>query len=96
MCATYRAPDTLRPHPLNERVYDADRDADELRASVATHGILVPLTIDQDGSILSGHRRWQAARAAGLDRVPVIVRDVADPLEAEHVLIESNRQREKT
>ncbi len=96
MSVTYRAPDSLRPHPLNERVYDADRDAEELRASVAAHGILSPLTIDQDGTILSGHRRWQAARAAGLDRVPVIVRAVADPLEAEHLLIESNRQREKT
>lgn len=96
MSVTYRAPDSLRPHPLNGRVYDADRDAEELRASVAAHGILAPLTIDQDGTILSGHRRWQAARAVGLDRVPVIVRAVADPLEAEHVLIESNRQREKT
>jgi len=96
MSVTYRVPDTLRPHPLNQQVYDTDRDADELAASIAAHGILTPLTIDQDGTILSGHRRWQAARAAGLATVPVVVRTVGDPLEAETVLLESNRQREKT
>ncbi len=96
MTVTHHAPDTLRPHPLNEQVYDADRDAEELRASIAEHGILTPLVIDQHGTILSGHRRWQAARALGLDRVPVVVRHVDEPLVAEQVLLESNRQREKT
>ncbi len=96
MTVTHRAPDTLRPHPLNERVYDTDRDAEALRASIAEHGILTALVIDQHGTILSGHRRWQAARALGLDRVPVVVRHVDEPLVAEQVLLESNRQREKT
>ncbi len=96
MTVTHHAPATLRPHPLNEQVYDADRDAEALRASIAEHGILTPLVIDQHGTILSGHRRWQAARALGLDRVPVVVRHVDESLVAELVLLESNRQREKT
>jgi len=96
MSITHRAPDTLRAHPLNEQLYDSERDADELAASVAAHGVLTALTVDQDGTILSGHRRWQAARAAGLATVPVVVRPVSDPLEAEHLLLESNRQREKS
>ncbi len=96
MTVSHRAPDVLRAHPLNERVYDADRDGEELRASIAEHGILTPLVIDQHGTILSGHRRWQAARDLGLGRIPVVVRHVDEPLEAEHVLLESNRQREKT
>ena len=43
-----------------------------------------------------GHRRWRAASALTLDSVPVIVRQIDNPLEAELVIIESNRQREKT
>lgn len=96
MSITYRTPDCLRPHPLNGQIYDADRDAEALRASVAEYGVLTPLTIDQEGMILSGHRRWQAALAAGLAAVPVVVQDIADPLKAEQLLLESNRQREKS
>ncbi len=44
----------------------------------------------------AGHRRWRAACPLALDAVPVIVRAIDNPLEAERVLIESNRQREKT
>jgi len=59
-------------------------------------GIISPLVIDQHGTILAGHRRWRAAGALALDTVPVIVRAIDNPLEAERIIIESNRQREKT
>ena len=42
------------------------------------------------------HPRWRAATVMALDTVPVIVHEITDPLEAERILIESNRQREKT
>ncbi len=81
MTITHRAPDTLRAHPLNARLYEAGRDDADLRRSVAEEGIIVPLIIDQHDTILSGHRRWCVARLLGLDTVPVVVREVASPLE---------------
>jgi len=93
---TRRDPAALRPHPLNASIYDIERDESDLRPTIAERGILAPLVIDQYGTILSGHRRWRAACALALDTVPVIVRQIDEPLEAERVLIESNQQREKT
>lgn len=94
--ATERATDTLRPHPLNEQVYGNEQTDQSLRESIAQDGIITPLVIDQHGTILAGHRRWRAAQAAGLPSIPVVVREIADPLDGERILIESNRQREKT
>ena len=85
----------LQCHPLNASIYDAERDDSDLRRSIAVWGIINPLVIDQHNTILAGHRRWRAACALTLESVPVIVREIDNPLEAERVLIESNRQREK-
>lgn len=87
---------SLKPHPLNASIYDAEREDATFRRSIAEGGILHPLIIDQHGTILSGHRRWRAALALSLETVPTITHHIDDPLDAETVLIESNRQREKT
>lgn len=91
-----RPTESLRAHPLNASIYDADRDDSDLRRSIAEHGILTPLVIDQHDTILSGHRRWRVAQVNALEAVPVVVRQIDDPLDSETILIESNRQREKT
>jgi hypothetical protein len=91
-----RNPDQLRPHPLNEAVYGAEPLDQALLESIQQEGIITPLTVDQGDMILSGHRRWRVAQALGLAVVPVVVREIADPLDAERVLIEANRQRDKT
>lgn len=85
----------LRPHPLNETIY-GDRADGDLIASVRARGVLNPILITQDNFIISGHRRWGAAIAAGLSVVPVVVFGSTDPLDIEEALIESNRQRQKT
>lgn len=85
---------TLQPHPLNARVY-GDTPEDTFVDSVRSLGILTPLLIDQDNTVLSGHRRLAAAKKAGLETVPVEMFH-GTALEAEQVVIESNRQREKT
>jgi len=91
-----RDPNGLRPHPLNATIY-GEPDADPAFVeSIREEGIIVPLTIDQDDNIISGHRRWYAALALGLDRVPVVVRAITDPLDAIRLLIEANRQRART
>ena len=65
--------------------------------SIAQYGVLTPIIARplEDGGyeIISGHRRVHAAEAAGLDEVPVIVRDMTDD-EATVLMVDSNLQRE--
>lgn len=91
-----RLPEQLRPHPLNAVLYGEPDTDPAFIESIREDGILTPLTIDQNDTIISGHRRWHAATTLGLDRVPVVVREIADPLDATRLLIEANRQREKS
>ncbi len=69
----------------------------ELEASVREFGILQPLLVRpmSDGSykIVAGERRWRAARRAGLNEVPVIIKSLTDAEAAAIALIE-NLQRE--
>lgn len=85
----------LRPHPLNETIY-GDRADGDLIESIRQRGVLNPILITGDNLIVSGHRRWGAAIAAGLETVPVVVYTGDDSLDIEEALIESNRQRSKT
>jgi ParB family chromosome partitioning protein len=66
--------------------YDAQR-LDELAQSIATNGVIQPIVVRrlpseglarQRYQIIAGERRWRAAQSAGLQRVPVVVKDVAD------------------
>ena len=77
-----------------------DFDEEELQAlseSLATHGILQPLTVRELDSgyfqIIAGERRWRAARMAGLSEVPVVVIEADDRKAMELALIE-NLQRQ--
>lgn len=76
-----------------------DTALNELAASIRELGILEPLIvrplegITDDYEILAGDRRWRAAQKAGMDCVPVIVRDVDDRTAAAIALVE-NLQRE--
>ena len=69
----------------------------ELAASIQEHGIIQPLTVRKLASgyyqIITGERRWRAARLAGLSEVPVIVIEADDRKAAELAMIE-NLQRE--
>jgi phage N-6-adenine-methyltransferase len=93
-------PENLQPHPKNEEIYDDTGSADQLDevfcASVAEKGVLEPLVITRGKKIVSGHRRWLAAKDAGLNTVPVRYTEFDDDLAEREALIEFNRQREKT
>jgi ParB family chromosome partitioning protein len=68
----------------------------ELAESIKQQGILQPLIVRRRGEefeLISGERRWRAAQVAGLDKAPVIIRDVDDRTALEIALVE-NLQRE--
>jgi len=67
-----------------------------LTASIVEHGVLQPILVTEtiDGyQLVAGERRLRAAQAAGLDRIPAVVRQLADRDQLELALVE-NLQRE--
>src|SRR5690606_5715777 len=83
-------------HPLNRKIYGEEAPPAEFVESIRRQGVLVPLAVKQDGTIISGHRRWRAALALKMEYVPVQVVRYADDLDEREAIIEFNRQREKT
>ncbi len=70
---------------------------DELAASVREHGILQPivLTADDEGyKIVAGERRYRAAKRAGLEKIPALVRTLSNQHRLEISLIENIQRRD--
>jgi len=88
--------DALKPNAINERIYGVTQPDADLIESIRQHGILEPLIIKADRTIVSGHRRWQAALSLGLRLVPVHEVAFASELDERAAVIAYNRQREKT
>lgn len=91
-----KSPKELKPHPLNKEIYGDEHADPDLVESIRSKGILESIVIRDDNVILSGHRRWLAAKALNLDKVPCTLMPFSNPLDEEEALIEFNRQREKT
>lgn len=85
---------TFRGHPF--RVLD-DEKMEETTESISRHGVLVPgiARPREEGGyeIIAGHRRKRGSERAGLDTMPVIVRNYTDD-EATIIMVDSNIQRE--
>jgi len=86
----------IRPNSFQpRRVFDEEKLA-ELAESVRAHGVLQPVVVRAvigGFELVAGERRWRAAQLAGLERVPVVVRELSDAEMMEIALIE-NLQRE--
>lgn len=91
--------DRLSPNSFQPRHHADDARLEELARSIKSNGIIQPIVVRKVGDryhIIAGERRWRAALKAGLQRVPIVVRDVAAGQERsllEMALIE-NVQRE--
>jgi ParB family chromosome partitioning protein len=83
----------LKANPANPRGPVDPASVQELAASIRSQGILQPLLVTPAGLVVAGHRRFAAARVAGLAQVPVLVRDLSEPEQMEIMLVE-NLQRE--
>ena len=89
--------EAIRPNRFQPRREFDEAALEELRESIARHGILQPLSVRDIGGgkyeLIAGERRLRAARLAGLTTVPVVFRTATDAELAEMALIE-NIQRE--
>jgi len=86
----------IQPNKLNPRLRFSKSGLDDLAASIKQYGILEPIIVRPVNShyeVVVGERRYRAAQQAGLDEVPVIVRDYSDDEVMEINLVE-NVQRE--
>jgi len=84
--------ETISPNPNQPRQKFSPVELDEMAASVREKGVITPLLVSRTENgyqLIAGERRWRAAQKAGLERVPVVVRE-ATPSEAlELALIEN-------
>ena len=84
------------PSSKNPRTHFAEADLKELADSIATHGVLQPIVVirkEVGYEIVSGERRYRAAKMAGLTRIPVVVRDEDNPQHLAELRLIENLQR---
>ena len=90
--------EALKPHPKNEEFFDnTDGEVfEKLKDSIVHLGVLTPLRVASDMTIISGHQRWRACKDLGIKQVPVIIAsDLMDEEDKEMQLIASNFGRMK-
>jgi ParB family chromosome partitioning protein len=91
------ATDRIRPNPRQPRSRFSETALEELTQSIRNNGVLQPIIVRpaDDGifELIAGERRWRAAKRAGIESVPALVRPATDVESLELALVE-NLQRE--
>lgn len=85
-------PNTFQPR----RTFDEEALV-SLTSSIRELGVLQPILVrEHDGryELIAGERRWRAAKRAGLDRIPAVVRDVDDQTSLAHAIVENVQRAE--
>ncbi|MGI6376237.1 MAG: ParB/RepB/Spo0J family partition protein [Anaerolineae bacterium] len=90
--------DAIAPNPLQPRTHFDEAELQELAASIREMGLIQPLIVQavpveagqaERYQLITGERRWRASRLAGLERVPVVVKDVTPQEMLELALVEN-------
>lgn len=87
----------IRPNIDQPRSRFDEEQLEDLANSIKINGIVQPLLVRRDGEgyeLVAGERRWRAAQKAGLEKVPVIVREISDDKMLELALIENIQRQE--
>ena len=87
----------IEPNPFQPRSEFDTEALDELKLSILQQGVLQPVLLRKAGDryqLIVGERRWRACKAAGLETIPAIVRDVSGDLEMMELALLENVQRE--
>src|SRR6185369_5521963 len=88
--------DLIDPSPAQPRTRFDDGALERLAVSITEHGVVQPVLVrrrENRYELIAGERRWRAAQKAGLSKIPVVVKEVADQDLLEIALTE-NVQRE--
>ena len=88
--------DLISPNRYQPRLQFSEDELNELCNSIKTQGILQPLLVRKDDigyELITGERRLRAAKMAGLDKVPVVIKNISDAELLEMSIVE-NIQRE--
>ena len=73
--------DLIDPGAEQPRTRFDEGALERLTVSIREHGVVQPVLVRRHGNryeLIAGERRWRAAQKAGLTRIPVVVKDVAD------------------
>jgi ParB family chromosome partitioning protein len=86
--------DQIERNPRQPRSHIDPEELSELAGSIREHGVLQPLIVSEGEQpdryvLIAGERRLLAARQAGLERVPVLIREASDQERLELALIEN-------
>ncbi|SPD73493.1 Stage 0 sporulation protein J [uncultured Desulfobacterium sp.] len=82
----------IEPNPYQPRQEFSAPELEEMVLSVKEKGVITPLLVtktEKGYQLIAGERRWRAAQKAGLERVPVVVREVTPTESLELALIEN-------
>jgi len=89
--------ESIEPNPYQPRQEFDNAALEELAASIKEKGVITPILVsksDEGYRLIAGERRWRAAQKAGLERIPVVVRE-STPIESlELALIENIHRRD--
>ncbi len=89
--------DLITPNPDQPRTRFPAETLEELAQSIKNNGIIQPIVVrNKNGNyeIVAGERRWRAAQKIGLQKVPVVVKEVSDEKLLELALIENIQRQE--
>lgn len=87
----------VEPNPEQPRKAFENEPLESLAESIAQHGIIQPIVVRRHGDmymIITGERRWRAARMAGLSEVPVMIIEADDKKAAELALVENIQRKD--
>ena len=86
----------IKPNSKQPRKEFSEEALEDLASSILEYGVIQPILVRKANvgyELVAGERRWRAARKAGLNQIPAIIRDIDDRQNAFYALIE-NMQRE--
>ena len=89
--------ESISPNPHQPRQNFSDSELIKLADSIKEKGVIQPILVSKtkDGfQLIAGERRWRAAQKAGLDKIPVWIRDVSPAETLELALIENIQRKD--
>jgi DNA modification methylase len=82
--------DTIKPHPNNARVHSR-KQVNQIAGAIKAFGFLVPVLIDESGTMLAGHGRHAAAKLLGMTEIPTVKVEGLSPAKKRAFMIADNR-----